>query len=284
MKHVVELDPELVAFRTVASLYAEEAFEHGVFRVPLGAHSGGNLWYLQATCEQNVPLQDRTRPSDSFKQAVGKLARIRKLPSLLCTAGFTEISELARGVYDSYEELDDEQIRGVFDDAPNNVEAYLVKQAKAQVVNYNLFDGHPESGINVPEIFERVLPEAGEFYKLYARSGRYVNLLGNAKEYLVGSNGIRSGGTTLTLALEPLAHCSIVDWEDNQQKLVEAFIEEHGDDQSSSDYESISVGLDHVDDIVVEAKELTNDNTDQVARQFGNLFTQICKIRLPYPA
>ncbi|HMT19086.1 MAG TPA: hypothetical protein PKD20_03950 [Candidatus Saccharibacteria bacterium] len=272
MKQIVELDPELVAFRTVASLYTEEVFEHGIFRSSLGFHSGDNLRYLQAICEQDDLLGDYTKPSDSFKLAVGKLACIKKLPSLICNAGHKEIEMLVTEVFGRTQVPYEEELIKVFSDTPNHIEGYLIEQAKKQ----------PARLMEVPELFISVLPEADEYFRLFTWAARSLFLSSKGREYLVGSNSNNGAGEIiLSPFFEASTFNSVADWGDETQ-LISRFMENHGAFDTAS-YSQIRVDLTHIDNLSPETKVLTNDNTDQVERQFADLLVHLVKIRHAEP-
>ena len=278
MKQTVEVDPEVIAYRTVASLYAEEAFEHGVFASTLGALSGSFLGNLQAICEQNELLGDRTRPTDSFKSAVGQIACIKQLPRLLITASYQDIEEFANEVLNPFQGPSDEELRQAFGATPNRAEAFLIEQAKKQTENHDLFIGNPAGEVELPEMFTRVLPEAEEHFRLFARAARATILSTNGREYLVGSNNeVGESYIVLSPPFEAYAHSSVIDWDDDDT-LVKTFKEKHSA-FNTDEYLKVWVEIAHSDDLTPQSYKLTNDNTDQVGRQFANLLTQLTNIR-----
>lgn len=283
MKQLVELDPAVVAFRSVTESYTRGTFENGVFRVPLGELSGRQLENMQTICAQDALLGDGTRPSDSFKVAVGKLACISTLPAMLSCASYLDIARMVHEVMDPLEGPTDKEFMQVFGSAPNSVETYFIQQAREEIVDSDLLIGHPEQRINVPEVFMRALPEAEEYFRLYSRNARSIILSDCAKEYLAGSELNSWKISNLSPALEPKAHKIVTDWS-NEDKLVEAFMEIHGNVQEAQNYASLAVGLDHIDDLTTETSVLTNENTNQVGRQFANLLLQLIKIRHYVPS
>lgn len=131
MKQTFELDPELVAYRTVATLYTREAFRHGVFRTVLSQSSQGELGWLQDHCDNDLAFADGSRPTPDFKAAIGMLTAANEIPDTIVRSSADDIVDVFNraGATVDRDASYLEEARRTFGERPTLVEAFIINEA-----------------------------------------------------------------------------------------------------------------------------------------------------------
>lgn len=280
MKQTIEVDPALIAYRTVANAFTVATFQNGIFSATTADTAEDNLAYLQLQCEKDRPFANGSKPTDSFKIAVGQLVGLKRMPSLLASAGHDEIAEQFINSGALAYENSEQQYEDVFGPEPNRMEAFLIRQACAELDPRFLFDAHPGSDLVVPAVFSEAVPEYEEAYRTFVSNGRMARLYHYMKEYLRATDKETGAVVTVTPPQPPKAHIEVIDWQD-QERLVASFINAHGFASANDRYKNFAVYIAHADDLERRTSRLNNDNPTQVSLQVSHLLRDLSKIKDP---
>lgn len=281
MSQIVDLNPEQDSYRIVASLYADDAFRHGVFPKVLGHNGREHIAWLEYSFNNATPLQAEIASEDLVTGA-HHLDALRTFPKAVATASPKAIAKLLQnaGVID--EDRFDNGLAfysPIFGETPSEQSSYFISHA-LQDIPRQVLDAHPATPFDgSPELFDKGLPFMQSSYMRYLSRAR-TQRLSHMKEYIEGISKDNGVVTIIHKYYSPQAHMEVIQWDD-QERLLSHFFSSHGPLEEADRLDDMRVSHKHVDDIYDRCKNLTNSTVDEVSRQILQFVVDLTKIRDP---